>query len=401
MPNYSNSSLATVRILTKNYGSRTDGRFNNPSGIIDHIVIHHMAGVMSAESCGNWFKSGTDGASSNYGIGRDGDIGLYVEEKNRSWATSSGKIDCRAVTIEVSNSVAGGEWPVSDASYESLIKLVADICKRNGIKRLNYTGDKSGNLHMHKWYASTACPGPYLEARFPDIANQVNNILSNPSYNPTRSPSSVNISIDSSIPADTTTAYALAVNGGILPSPEQIDPYVITINRKVKSVDFKKIKELGVIGIVVELGFLFDSTHSKVEFRNPNLVHQIKMIQDENLLYGMYFNGRARTIKEAKEEMYEVYLAVKSFHPNLGFWLVPSFTGNKTKNDEILNFYKETLEELGLKGQIGIYTKREELKKIDWEKDSEDWLLWIDDHIDAFNNITEILTPMFFAYNNQ
>mgnify|MGYP002710958177 FL=1 len=216
MPSYSNSSLATVKILTNNYGSRTDSRFGNSSGVIDHIVIHHMAGIMSATSCGNWFKSGTDGASSNYGIGRDGDIGLYVEEKNRSWATSSGKIDCRAVTIEVSNSVAGGEWPVSDASYKSLIKLVADICKRNGIKKLNYTGDKSGNLHMHKWYSATGCPGPYLEARFPDIANQVNKILSDPSYNPTGSPSSVNISIDSSMPADTTTAYALAVNGGIL-----------------------------------------------------------------------------------------------------------------------------------------------------------------------------------------
>ena len=81
------------------------------------------------------------------------------------------------------------------------------------------------------------------------------------------------------------------------------------------------------------------------------------------------------------------------------FVMVPTF--NKTNNDEILKFYKETLEELGLKGQICLYTKREELKKIDWEKDSEDWLLWIDDHIDAFNNITELLTPMFFAYNNQ
>lgn len=401
MLSYSNSSLATVTVLNNKYGSRTDSRYSNPSGVIDHIVIHHMAGIMSAEGCGTWFKTGPYDSSSNYGIGKDGDIGLYVEERNRSWATSSGTIDARSVTIEVSNSVAGGEWPVSDASYKSLIKLVADICKRNGIKKLNYTGDKSGNLHMHKWYSATGCPGPYLEARFPDIANQVNKILSNPSYNPTGSPSSVNISIDSSMPADTTTAYALAVNGGILPSPEQIDPYVITINRKVKSIDFKKIKELGVIGVVVELGYLFDSTHSKVEFRNPNLIKQIKMIQDENLLYGMYFNGRARNIQEAKQEMYEVYLAVKSFHPNLGFWVVPSFTSSKTKNDEILKFYKETLEELGLKGQIGLYTKREELKNIDWEKDSEDWLLWIDDHIDAFNNITELLTPMFFAYDNQ
>jgi hypothetical protein len=141
---------------------------------IDTIVIHHMAGVLSVESCGATFASPDRQASSNYGIDSDGRVGLYVEEQNRSWCSSNRDVDQRAITIEVSNCERGGEWPVSDKAYAKLIDLCVDICKRNGIPKLNYTGDRAGNLTMHKWYANTQCPGPYLEKRFPDIAAQVN-----------------------------------------------------------------------------------------------------------------------------------------------------------------------------------------------------------------------------------
>lgn len=141
---------------------------------IDSIVIHHMAGNLSVESCGNVFASSSRQASSNYGIDSEGRVGLYCEEENRSWCSSNRDIDHRAITIEVANCATGGEWPVSDKAYEKLIDLCVDICQRNGIKKLLYTGDRSGNLAMHKWFAATACPGPYLEKRFPDIAAKVN-----------------------------------------------------------------------------------------------------------------------------------------------------------------------------------------------------------------------------------
>ena len=141
---------------------------------IDTITIHHMAGNLSVESCGEIFASSSRQASSNYGIGSDGRVGLYVEEENRSWCTSNRANDQRAVTIEVANSASGGDWPVSEKAYAKLIDLCEDICRRNGIKKLNYTGDTTGNLTMHKWYANTLCPGPYLEKKFPDIAAQVN-----------------------------------------------------------------------------------------------------------------------------------------------------------------------------------------------------------------------------------
>ena len=141
---------------------------------IDTITIHHMAGKLSVESCGKIFEESSRQASSNYGIDSDGRVGLYVEEENRSWCTSNRANDQRAVTIEVANCDTGGEWPVSEKAYAKLIDLCVDICKRNGIPKLNYTGDASGNLTMHKWFANTLCPGPYLEKRFSDIAAQVN-----------------------------------------------------------------------------------------------------------------------------------------------------------------------------------------------------------------------------------
>lgn len=144
---------------------------------ITKITIHHMAGNLSVETCGSIFAKSSRQASSNYGIGTDGRVGMYVEEKDRSWCSSNADNDHRAITIEVANDVVGMDWHVSDTAYNKLIDLCVDICKRNGIDRLNYTGDKTGNLTMHKWFAATACPGPYLESCFPAIASEVNDRL--------------------------------------------------------------------------------------------------------------------------------------------------------------------------------------------------------------------------------
>lgn len=145
---------------------------------IDRITIHHMAGNLSVETCGSVFAPSSRQASSNYGIDSDGRVGMYVEEKDRSWCSSNKANDHRAVTIEVADDVIGNGWHSSDKAMNKLVELCADICKRNGIARLNYTGDTSGNLTMHKWFAATDCPGAYLESKFPWIADQVNKRLS-------------------------------------------------------------------------------------------------------------------------------------------------------------------------------------------------------------------------------
>ena len=144
---------------------------------IKKITIHHMAGNLSVETCGNVFLPKEREASANYGIGSDGRVGMYVEEKNRAWTSGSRDNDNQAVTIEVANDEIGGNWHVSDKALAKLILLCADICKRNGIKKLNYTGNKNGNLTMHKWFQATTCPGPHLESKFPYIAAEVNKLL--------------------------------------------------------------------------------------------------------------------------------------------------------------------------------------------------------------------------------
>lgn len=156
---------------------------NSPRNhVIDTITIHCMAGNCSIETCGEVFYPTSRGASSNYGIGSDGRIAMYVEEKDRSWCTSSKSNDNRAITIEVAND--GGAdtgWHVSDAAYKSLINLCVDICKRNNIKELKWKGDKSligqvdkQNMTVHRWFAAKDCPGDYLYNLHGQIAAEVN-----------------------------------------------------------------------------------------------------------------------------------------------------------------------------------------------------------------------------------
>ena len=166
----SNSSLISYTKISPN-------KYSPRNHVIDTITIHCMAGNLSVERCGDIFASTSREASSNYGIGSDGRIGLYVDESDRAWTSGNRENDNQAVTIEVANDVVGGIWHVSDKAMESLILLCVDICKRNGIEKLIYTGDKTGNLTMHKWFQATTCPGPYLESKFPYIADEVNKRL--------------------------------------------------------------------------------------------------------------------------------------------------------------------------------------------------------------------------------
>lgn len=172
-----NSSLVQYTAISPNSAARTHK--------IDTITIHHAAMVRaSAADIGRVFANTSAQASSNYGIGYDGEIGLYVPEDRRAFTSSNRTNDNRAITIEVANSKGEPNWEVSEASYRSLIRLCADICKRNGIEKLLWKNDpsligqvKKQNMTIHRWFAATACPGEYLYSKMGDIANDVNKIL--------------------------------------------------------------------------------------------------------------------------------------------------------------------------------------------------------------------------------
>ena len=170
---FTNSSLVSYTKISPNRNSPR----NQP---ITKITIHHMAGIMSVEQFGNLVANPNREMSSNYAIGNDGRIGLYCEEKDRSWCSSSPWNDNRAITIEVSNNIYGEPWSISDAAYKSLIKLCVDICKRNGIKKLEFTGDQNGSLTYHYMFAATACPATWIKNHTQEICNKVNASLNEP-----------------------------------------------------------------------------------------------------------------------------------------------------------------------------------------------------------------------------
>lgn len=170
----SRSSLCSgyVPASTSNY---TQGRKGYK---VCKITPHHMAGVLSGEQCARIFQRGNRGASANYCIGNDGDIVCSVEEENRAWTSSNRANDCQAITIEVSNSSVGGDYPISEKAWNSLVNLCVDICKRYNFK-LVYDGTPNGSLTRHNMFANTNCPGKYLQSRFQELADTVNSRLDN------------------------------------------------------------------------------------------------------------------------------------------------------------------------------------------------------------------------------
>ena len=162
---------------------------------IDTITIHCVVGQCAVEPLGELFQ--TKEASSNYGIGYDGKIAMYVEEKDRSWCSSNASNDNRAITIECASD-AYEPYAINDKVYKSLIKLCVDICKRNGIKELKWKADKSligqvdkQNMTVHRWFnAYKSCPGEYIYSRLGQIAAEVNaqlGVKTNTSTSPKKS----------------------------------------------------------------------------------------------------------------------------------------------------------------------------------------------------------------------
>lgn len=206
MTAYSNSGLVDVTYRSPNHsGLRTHK--------IDRITPHCVVGQLTATGIGACFPLGRD-ASCNYGIGRDGKVVLVVDEKNRSWCTSSGANDQRAITIECASD-AYHPYAFNNAVWNKLILLCVDICKRNGIKKLlwlgsatktlNYTPkDGEAVLTAHRWFDSKSCPGDWCYSRLGTLANEVNKKLgSGTSTTPTTPPSS-KITVDGVWGCDTT-----------------------------------------------------------------------------------------------------------------------------------------------------------------------------------------------------
>ena len=173
----SNSSLVSCTVKSPNHSGTRAYKMTR-------ITPHCMVGQMTARRCGELFSNPNYGASSNYGIGKDGEIGLYVDEKNRSWCTSSADNDNRAITIECASDTRA-PYAMNSKVYASLVKLCVDICRRYGKDTLLWFGDKATSLAYkpkdneavltaHRWFAAKSCPGDWLYSREGKLAEEVN-----------------------------------------------------------------------------------------------------------------------------------------------------------------------------------------------------------------------------------
>lgn len=172
---FTNSPLTVYTNLSPNYNARTRS--------IDTITPHIVEGHASLKSLGQLFANKARQSSSNYGVDDDGQVGMFVEEKNRSWCSSSPSNDQRAITIEVASDKTY-PYAITDGALHGLIVLCADICKRNNIPKLLWKADKKligkvdqQNISVHRWFANKSCPGEYVYARLGEIAADVNKLL--------------------------------------------------------------------------------------------------------------------------------------------------------------------------------------------------------------------------------
>lgn len=187
----SNSNLISATILSPNHsGKRTHS--------IDRITPHCMVGQISASACGKLFAKASYQASSNYGIGTSGEIGMYVPEDKRSWCSSSEANDQRAVTIECASDTRS-PYAMNAKVYSSLVRLCVDICRRNGKTKLIWFGDKNKTLAykpkddemiltVHRWFAQKSCPGDWLYSRLGKLASEVTVQLSGTPEKPQEAP---------------------------------------------------------------------------------------------------------------------------------------------------------------------------------------------------------------------
>ena len=279
---YTNSSLVVYKKLSPNHsGQRTHS--------IDRITPHCVVGQCTAEGLGEWFEKQSKQASSNYGIDRDGRVALYVEEKNRSWCTSSNANDQRAITIECASDTTE-PYAFRNVVYQTLIKLCIDICKRNGKNKLIWFGDKDKTLNyspkngemvltVHRWFANKSCPGNWMYARMGDLAEKVTKALQG--------------SADSG-----GGSAAKGTQASVLKNLSEADAI-----KKVGALFTADQKKSGILASVSLAQFILESGYGKsVLAQNANNIFGMKCSLSGNTWSGSSWDGKSKYTKKTQEQ---------------------------------------------------------------------------------------------------
>lgn len=279
---YTNSKMIVYTKLSPNHsGQRTHG--------IDRITPHCVVGQCTAEGLGDWFYKSSTQASSNYGIDKDGRVGMYVEEKNRSWCSSSNANDQRAVTIECASDTTE-PYAFRDVVYQRLIELCIDICKRNGKNKLLWFGDKDKTLNytpksgemvltVHRWFANKSCPGDWMYARMGDLAEKVTKVLGGSSDSDEGSASK---GMQASILKGLSDADAIGKVGALFTADQ---------------------KKSGILASVSLAQFVLESGYGKSELaQNANNLFGMKCSLSGNTWGGSSWDGKSSYTKKTQEQ---------------------------------------------------------------------------------------------------
>lgn len=279
---YTNSSMVAYTKLSPNHsGQRTMA--------IDRITPHCVVGQCTAEGLGDWFAKSSTQASSNYGIDKDGRVGLYVEEKNSSWCSSSNANDQRAVTIECASDSAE-PYAFQDVVYRKLIELCTDICRRNGKNKLIWFGDKDKALNyspksgemiltVHRWFANKSCPGEWMYARMGDLAEKV---TEKPGGGSDSSGSTGSKGAQASALKDLSEADAIKRVGALFTADQ---------------------KKNGILASVSLAQFILESGYGKSELaQNANNIFGMKCNLSGNTWSGSSWDGKSKYAKKTQEQ---------------------------------------------------------------------------------------------------
>lgn len=330
---YTNSSLVSYTKLSPNHsGQRTHS--------IDRITPHCVVGQCSVETLGNIFYPTSRQASCQYGIGADGRVGMYVEEKNRSWCSSSNANDQRAITIECASDTTH-PYAFKDVVYNKLIELCVDICKRNGKNKLIWLGDKdktlayepkSGEmvLTVHRWFANKSCPGDWMYARMGDLASKVTARLGS-------SDSTASKGFQASSLKGLTEAQVVAKVGSLFTADE---------------------KKTGILACVSMAQFILESGYGSSELaQNANNVFGMKKSLSGNTWSGSTWDGKSIYTKKTQEEYkqgemttitaeFRKYPCVEDSIADHGAYLLGAMNGSKQRYAGLKNCkdYKKTVQ---------------------------------------------------------
>ena len=192
-------------------------------------------------------------------------------------------------------------------------------------------------------------------------------------------------------------AYSSELSNAIMSATERANVYCITLDRNSKYPKFDDMKKLGVIGTLIEAGQFYNPQHREYDkYVNPNIEIQTAWCSNNDLPFGLYTVCRAKTRIEAQKELRPLIQLVQLYPPLLGVWITLELTSTVSINDKILEVYKETFENYGLKNKIGLYTTKQSLSKVTWSTHMNDWYLWLISHVKSDSDMTGTYMPEFF-----